>query len=1070
MTEGHLLIMPHRHVASWRELHASERDALMAALDEGQALIDKRFAPDSYNVGFNDGIAAGQTIPHFHLHVIPRRMGDMDDPRGGVRHVIPARGNYLTPTAPQAEVTPAGDSRILTVTPHRRALIAGGEDGLLQHLTPYIDRASRVDAAVSFVMDSGLKLIQPHLQDLLDRGGALRLLTGDYLDITDPAALRRLLDLNGDATLAVFEAGRTVFHPKAWIFHFADGSGVALVGSSNLSESALRRGVEWNFRLVTPDQQGSWKDAHEAFEALLARPEVKQLSHHWIDGYERRRTTEVGDRPIVGEVGPEPDRDVPVPHLIQQRALAALLETREAGYKAGLVVLATGLGKTWLSAFDTDRPEFKRVLFVAHREEILNQALESFRAVRPNDKFGRYADTTRDRDADVLFASVQTLGKADHLRHFDPEAFDYIVVDEFHHAAARTYRNLIDYFRPKFLLGMTATPERMDGGDLLGLCQENLVFECGLAAGIDAKLLSPFHYFGVPDAVEYSNIPWRSTGFDEFALTNALATHVRAENALAQLNQRGGRKVLAFCCSQRHADFMSDFFNRSGRRSVAVHSGATSAPRFAALQALEVGDLDVVCAVDMFNEGVDVPAIDTILMLRPTASAIVWTQQIGRGLRRSVGKDHLNIIDYIGNHRTFLNNARVLLASGVGDRDLALSLENARKGSLTLPAGCEVTYDLEALDILKRLLQRTSRGDALEAYFIDFKERFGVRPTALEVYHAGFDPKASGHGSWFHFVSRQGDLGAPESRVLGAHHELLDEIARTPMTRSYKMVLLQAMLEADAFPGSLSIDDLATRFQDMARRHPTIAFDLGAPIEDMPSIRRSVRTNPVAAWLSRLDARGRPFFTLESENFGTSFDVDPGLRPAFKDMVRELLDWRLAQYLDRRAPSADAALELGPQPGDGVAKVRAHLAVPWREYMREEIPPLFGLTFKSGSWNQGFVVDGRHAFLLVTLEKANLAQGRSYDDRFISADQFQWHSQNRTTRDSAYGRIIGQIEDGFEIHLFARSTKLRGSKGAPFYYCGDIDFESWTGDAPIVVTWRLREAMPEHLRRLLGVP
>jgi superfamily II DNA or RNA helicase/HKD family nuclease/diadenosine tetraphosphate (Ap4A) HIT family hydrolase len=1072
VTEGHLLITPHRHVAAWRDLHASERQALMAALDEAHALLGERFAPDGYNVGFNDGAAAGQTIPHFHLHVIPRRVGDMADPRGGVRHVIPARGNYLTP--PQPITLEPGDAAapLLDNTPHRRALIAGGEDGLLQHLTPYIDRASRVDAAVSFVMASGVSLIQPHLQDLLDRGGALRFLTGDYLDVTDPAALRRLLDLNGDVTLAVFEAGQTVFHPKAWVFHFPDGAGVALVGSSNLSDSALRRGVEWNLRLVTADQQGGWRDALGAFEALLTRPEVKPLTHTWVESYESRRRADTLDRSVVAEVGPEPARPVPFPHLIQQRALAALEETRAAGYKAGLVVLATGLGKTWLSAFDTDRPEFRRVLFVAHREEILNQAQESFRVIRPNDRFGRYSDKSKDWDADVLFASVQTLGKAEHLRRFEPDAFDYIIIDEFHHAAARTYRTLIDYFRPKFLLGMTATPERTDGGDLLGLCQENLVFEFGLASGIDANLLCPFHYFGVPDEVEYSNIPWRSAGFDETALTNALATQARAQNALEQLGRRGGGKVLAFCCSQKHADFMSDFFSRAGRRCVAVHSGSTSAPRSTALQALEAGDLDIVCAVDMFNEGVDVPSIDTILMLRPTASAIVWTQQMGRGLRRSAGKDHLSIIDYIGNHRTFLNNARVLLDSDSGDRSLALALEKARDGHLSLPAGCEVTYDLEALSILKKLLRRTSVGDALEAYFIDFKERLGLRPTALEIYHAGFDPKASGHGSWFQFVRRLGDLDANQARVLAAHHEFLDEIARTPMTRSYKMVLLQATQEANALPGSISLDDLATRFQVIARRNPRIAADIGAPVDDLPAVRRSIAAHPITAWLGRLDARGKPFFTFDGEVFETAFDVEPALKAAFTDMVRELIDWRLAQYLDRGGAPADATPEAGREAasGDGAAEAAASLAVPWREYMREEIPPLFGLTFNAGAWNQGFIVHGRHAFVLVTLEKANLISGRSYDDRFLSADRFQWHSQNRATRNSTHGRIIGQVEQGFEIHLFVRAAKLRGGRGSPFYYCGDVDFESWTGDAPIIVTWRLREPVPEHLRRLLGVP
>ncbi len=214
---------------------------------------------------------------------------------------------------------------------------------------------------------------------------------------------------------------------------------------------------------------------------MFARPEVKPLTHAWVDAYERRRRIDTDDRRQVAEVGPEPPLAIPIPHQIQQQALSALIDTREAGYMAGLVVLATGLGKTWLSAFDTVRDEFKRVLFVAHREEILNQAMQTFRAVRPNDRLGRYAGTDRDIEVDVLFASVQTLGRAEHLGRFAPDAFDYIVVDEFHHAAARTYRALIDHFRPKFLLGLTATPERTDGGDLLGLCQENLVFEAGLA-------------------------------------------------------------------------------------------------------------------------------------------------------------------------------------------------------------------------------------------------------------------------------------------------------------------------------------------------------------------------------------------------------------------------------------------------------------------------------------------------------------------------------------------------------------------------------------------------------------
>ena len=236
----------------------------------------------------------------------------------------------------------------------------------------------------------------------------------------------------------------------------------------------------------------------------------------------------------------------------------------------------------------------------------------------------------RETDADLLFASVQTLGRIENLNGFAPTAFDYIIIDEFHHAAATTYRRIIDHFQPKFLLGLTATPERMDGGDLLALCQENVVFEASVPDGVSAGLLCAFQYFGVPDVVDYANIPWRNARFDPTELTAAVATEARAQNALEQFRKHGAQRCIAFCCSQRHANFMAEFFNARGVRAVAVHAGNESAPRTTSLQQLAGGELDVIFSVDIFNEGVDVPNIDTVLMLRPTKSdgdldAAIWS-------------------------------------------------------------------------------------------------------------------------------------------------------------------------------------------------------------------------------------------------------------------------------------------------------------------------------------------------------------------------------------------------------------------------------------------------------------
>jgi superfamily II DNA or RNA helicase/diadenosine tetraphosphate (Ap4A) HIT family hydrolase len=1067
VTEGHLLIVPHRHVPSWRDLQPSEQAAMLDGVSRAQTLIAERVCPDGFNVGFNEGEAAGQTIPHFHIHVIPRRIGDMNGPRGGVRHVIPHRGNYFVDT-PRAQSTA---SPLLMGTPHGRGLIAGGEDALLRHLLPHIDQARAVDLAVSFVLESGARLLQPHLQELLNRSGRLRLVTSDYLDITDPTALRRLMDLEGDAELMVFEATKVGFHPKSWVFHLEDQSGVAIVGSSNLSASALRTGVEWNYRVCSPDSGQGWQDVLDGFETLIQRAEIRPLDHDWIDRYEQRRAKAPPPTTRLVDLAPEPDAPPPRPHAIQVAALEALEETRSKRFTAGLVVLATGLGKTWLSAFDTNRPEFKRVLFVAHREEILSQAMETYRRCRPKARFGRYSGSQKDLDADVLFASIQTLGKAAHLRQFSPDAFDYIVVDEFHHAAARTYRGLIEHFTPKFLLGLTATPDRMDGADLLGLCQENLIYRCDFLEGIEQKLLSGFLYMGVPDDVNYAQIPWRGSGFDETALTQALATQARAQNALEQLQLHGGKRTLGFCCSQRHANFMANYFEQNGLRAVSVHSGPSSAPRASSLERLEAGELDAVFSVDMFNEGVDVPNIDTVLMLRPTESTVIWLQQFGRGLRRCEGKKRLIVIDYIGNHRTFLTKARALLRCSKGDRALAFVLEELRRGEIKWPEGCEVTYDLKALDLLTGLLKGSSRGDALEAYYLDFRERTGERPKALDIYHAGFKPRTTGHGDWLSFVDHQGDLSGVERQVLERHRGLLDTLATMQMKRSHKILLVQAMQREGAFPGAIEVDQLAARMAQLAARNPSLRRDINADLSKKNELRRIIETGPIAAWVEGWGASGRRYFTYKDGLFSTAFEATGLQRQSLNDLVEEIVDWRLADYLGSDPSDPEVGVAEEPEtPFEGPQPLATQGASLWREYMREEIPGLYGLKFSTGSWNQGFVVQGdKHVFLLVTLKKDGLQEAYHYGDRFIDAWRFHWKSQNRTTQASAHGQIISGQRPNFALHLFVRAERKRGLNAAPFVYCGDVQFESWEGEKPIAVNWRLAEPVPKHLHRTFQI-
>lgn len=609
VSPGHALLIPRRHVATWFDATSEEKLALVEAIDLAKAKIEELHQPHGYNIGINSGEAAGQTVFHLHVHVIPRYRGDVPDPRGGVRHVIPGKGNYLS----------AGVEDMAAVyrIEQPQLLVSGGDDPLRSHLAKHLAQSRAVDVAVAFIKRSGLDELWAHLTDALDRVSRLRILTGDYLGVTDPDALMKLLDLNELAPervdLRVFDTARAAgdavalplaFHPKAYIFEHRGGTGAAFVGSSNLSQAALVTGIEWNYQVISSRDAVGFQAVRDAFEHLFAHPATVPLTPEWIREYRNRRPA-LQTPPTDERIEPAPKP--PEPHSVQAKALQKLREARAKGVSKGLVVLATGLGKTWLSAFDSRG--FGRVLFVAHREEILNQALATFRRIRPNEYLGTYHGTEQHPHAAVIFASVQTLSRKAHLECFDPEHFAYLVIDEFHHASAATYRRLIQYFRPQFLLGLTATPERSDGADLLDLCDGNLVYRCDLPEGIRRGLLCPFHYFGVPDHVDYRNIPWRSTRFDEEALTTAVATRARAENALEQLEKRGGTRTIAFCVSRRHANFMAHFFNNRGKRAAAVHSGTDSDPRAESREKLQAGELDIVCAVDMFNEGVDLPEL-----------------------------------------------------------------------------------------------------------------------------------------------------------------------------------------------------------------------------------------------------------------------------------------------------------------------------------------------------------------------------------------------------------------------------------------------------------------------------
>ncbi|WP_050180623.1 DEAD/DEAH box helicase family protein [Domibacillus robiginosus] len=679
---------------------------------------------------------------------------------------------------------------------------------LLDVINRLADEATEIDILTSFVMKSGVKKLVPALQRAAARGAEIRIGTGDYLHITQPDALQMLVEEVPEAEIRLYKSGGRSFHPKAYLFRLGE-KGHVIIGSSNMSASALTGGVEWN---VAAQNDRLFEEALAAFEAIFYHEQTVPVNQETVHDYRGRYTkfheknalraewTEAeevdamfsepaGQESMVAEQGET--YTVLSPRPAQEAALAALEQTMEEEYERALVVMATGLGKTYLAAFFARH--FKRVLFVAHRVEILEQAKKSFLHVHPDRTAGILNGTTKEKEADMIFASVFTISLKHHLHTFERDAFDLVVIDEFHHAASQSYQKVRDYFTPTFFLGITATPDRMDNKDVYGICDGNVAYRIHFMEAIQKQWLAPFHYYGVYDDTDYSALTWLGSRYDEEEL---LAVQLRADMAEKIINAWRTHKqtrTIAFCSSIRQAEFLSRYFNENGFRTIALHSGTKEISRPAAISMLDQGELDVIFTVDLFNEGTDIPSVDTILFVRPTESLTVFTQQIGRGLRTAPGKTHCVLIDLIGNYR----NADVKMRVFDTEPD-----RKTRDVVPAVPASCIIDFDLKAVELLEEMNQkRNPRKEQLHIAYEALKKELGRRPSYLELHlHGAVDSKMvkEFYGSYPAFLAAVDQLTEAESGAFEAFAHWFAEVEKTGMNKSYKMVVLRYMLSKGA--------------------------------------------------------------------------------------------------------------------------------------------------------------------------------------------------------------------------------------------------------------------------------
>jgi superfamily II DNA or RNA helicase/HKD family nuclease len=909
------------------------------------------------------------------------------------------------------------------------------DPNLAAELRAEMESANSVDLLCAFVRWTGLRLLQPGLEQLRDRGVKLRVITTTYMGATERRAIDELVTRYGAEVKINYETQATRLHAKAWLFRRDSGFDTAYVGSSNLSQAALLDGLEWNVRL-----------SNVSTPRLLKKFEVT-FDSYWeqraFQSYDPERDGDQLDAALQRNGGtstavPDGMTGLEVqPYLHQEEMLESLEAERLKGHNRNLLVAATGTGKTVIAALDYKRlcEEAGReltLLFVAHRQEILKQALGTYRNVLQGGAFGElYFGDNKPTQWTHVFASIQSLSAAG-IEQLEPDAFDVVVIDEFHHAMAPTYRKLIERLQPQQLLGLTATPERMDGTNVANeFFDGRTAAELRLWDALDADLLVPFHYFGVSDDVDLSQLEWKRGSYDLAQLDRLYTGNdARAAKVIRELRDKvtatDQMRALGFCVSVQHAQYMAEVFNRAGIASVAIHGGTDNEERSRALKQLRDGQINCIFAVDVFNEGLDLPEVDTVLLLRHTQSSTIFLQQLGRGLRRAEGKSVLTVMDFIGQQRReFRFDLRYRALTGYGRRQLERAVEDEFP---FLPSGSQIVLDRVAqrvaLDNLRSQLRFTR--NQLAQDIASYSETQLMRYLEL----SGNDLKTVYRGtqdSWTGYL-RKAELIEGPSVAETAVRGLLDEHAEEKklLTRMVRLLHVDDPERAAAY--SLLVSPGAPAYTELGPREQTFARML--------------------------------FYTLWSDGGGfRTYDDGLGYLRGFRHVCEEI-----RQLVELGVASSRHA---GKSLGAGLQHVPL---LTHATYRREEV--LAALEY--GSLESGKNVQHREGVawcpatstdaFFVTLNKddANHSAATMYKDYAISSELFHWESQNATATTSPTGqRYLNHRQRGTHVLLFTRDTSEDDTGLTVPYTClGPVDYVQHSGEKPIAITWKLHRAMP----------
>lgn len=925
------------------------------------------------------------------------------------------------------------DLHLSEITPYTRLihseLFTGGNSGttLESELRKEILSSDKIDLLVSFIKWKGIRILERELREFTERGGKLRVITTTYIGATDSKAVEFLASLKNTEVKVSYNTGNERLHAKAYLFQRNTGFHTGYIGSSNFSRSALTDGLEWNLKITTKEVGHIIDKFKKTFESYWQNTEFELYDQNV-------HSVKLVDALKQGKFSKEyifttSYFDIK-PFHYQSEILEKLEVERSVHdrYK-NLLVAATGTGKTVISAFDyknfKKNNQSSKLLFVAHRKEILEQARATFRGILKDNNFGDLmVDGIEPNSNEYVFASVQTLNNRLKGIKLSPEYYDFIVIDEVHHIEAKTYRPIIDYFKPKILLGLTATPERMDGADILKDFCNRIAAEIRLPEALNKKLLSPFQYFGITDSIDLSNVKWEKGKYVASELTSLYTkNNVRVgqiiDNLKKYINDINDVQAIAFCVTVEHAIFMTEKFNLAGLKAEYLTS-KNSNDRYRIREQFKKKSFNYLFVVDIFNEGVDIPEIDTVLFLRPTESLTIFLQQLGRGLRLAEGKDCLTVLDFVANARPeydFENKFRAL----IGKTTTSVRKE-VEDDFPHLPLGCSIVLEKKAKEtILENIKNATSlKVNQLINKIRNFQHQTTLPLTLgnfMELNHISIEMIYSKKETWSRLCQKAGVIenfdNAIEKQI---YSSISNKWLSTNSTSYFNFILKIAKQGFD-----ISLNDFDENGKTMLLM---LYYDIWQSHGLFKSLEESIR------------AIGKN-----------------------KILVAEIIE--VLEILIDRVDFKEIDIEL---PYNQPLKLHAR-------YTRDQILSAFRLsTFDRKSPSREGVaenVDLNTELLFINLIKSeeNFSPTTMYDDYAISETIFHWQSQNSSRPDIGKGlSYVKHLENDKKILLFVRE-KAKDEKGNTmgYVFIGEGNFKENEGEKPMNIKWELNEPIPNYL-------